>query len=49
MSDTINQQREEGNLENENQNNQEEEEKKSINSQRIKNSRNNSRYSQTEE
>ena len=43
MSDTINQQREEGNLENENQNNQEEE-KNSINSQR----RNNSRYSQTE-
>ena len=47
MSDTINQEKEEGNIENENQNNHEEE-KHSIDSQRRKNSRNNSRYSKTE-
>ena len=47
MSDTINQEKE-GNIENENQKNQEGEEKHSINSQRRKNTENNSRYSKTE-
>lgn len=47
MSETINQVKEEENIENENQINQEEE-KHSIYSQRRKNSGNNSRYSQTE-